>query len=138
MSRPSYANLRGAVRTIIRSRSAVSLVGRRVALFVSRPRNLYWLLRAILLAARHRHIQDRFAYLRFWLVVWSTVMLKYQGLTEKDFDIESVPPEFDRSLVLPKEYVTSSDEPVHANKIKAQQRYTTRALGLLTGGNSVA
>lgn len=131
LDRASYASAGSAFRNIVRSRSAVALVLRRLALFVARPRNLYWLARALVMAARRRDIRDRFAYLRFWLVLWSTVMLKYQGLTEKDFDVESVAGDFDRSLVLPDNYVSTSDEPIQAGKIKAQQRYTSRALQLL-------
>lgn len=138
LKRKSYASAGNAFKTIVRSPSAIRLVLRRLALFVRRPRNLYWLARAFALAAQRREIPDRFAYVQFWLVLWSTVMLKYQGLTEKDFDVESVGTDFDRSLVLPEDYVSTSDEPIQSGKIKAQQRYTTRALQLLNARGRTA
>jgi radical SAM superfamily enzyme YgiQ (UPF0313 family) len=138
LNRESYANLRGAAKTIVKSRSAMILVWRRIKIFVAKPRNVYWLLRGFALALTRPHIEDRFAYLRFWLVLWSTVMVKYQGLTEADFDIESVPEGFDRTHILPENYAETSDEQIQPSKIKAQQRYTTQALRMIESRNPAA
>ena len=47
-------------------------------------------------------------------------MLKYEGLSEEDFDIKSVPADFDRSLILPEHYVDQASEEIPHTKIAAQ------------------
>ena len=59
-------------------------------------------------------------------------MLKYEGLSDKDFDIESVPSDFDRSLILPERYVELADEEIPQVKVAAQQRSTMNQLRRLT------
>ena len=59
-------------------------------------------------------------------------MLKYEGLSATDFDIESVPEDFDRSLILPEHYVDLADEDIPQAKIAAQQRITVNQLRRLT------
>ena len=58
--------------------------------------------------------------------------MKYEGLKESDFDIESAPPEFDRALILPEHYVESAAEEIPQGKIHAQQRLTMQQLRRLT------
>jgi hypothetical protein len=55
-------------------------------------------------------------------------MLKYEGLADADFDIESVPEDFDRSLILPERYTELADEEIPRAKIAAQQRSTVAQL----------
>ena len=59
-------------------------------------------------------------------------MLKYEGLSDSDFDIESVPDDFDRSLILPAQYVELADEEIPQVKVAAQQRATMNQLRRLT------
>jgi len=59
-------------------------------------------------------------------------MLKYEGLSAKDFDIESVPKDFDRSLILPENYADAAHEQIPQAKIDAQQRITMTQLRRLT------
>jgi len=69
---------------------------------------------------------------QFWLFAWTNALLKYEGLTAADFDIESVPPDFDRALILPEHYVESAVEEIPQAKIHAQQRLTVQQLRRLT------
>jgi len=57
---------------------------------------------------------------QFWLFNWTNTMLKYEGLSEEDFDIKSVPADFDRSLILPEHYVDQASEEIPHTKIAAQ------------------
>jgi hypothetical protein len=59
-------------------------------------------------------------------------MLKYEGLSAKDFDIESVPDDFDRSLILPDRYIELANEEIPQVKVAAQQRATVNQLRRLT------
>jgi hypothetical protein len=58
--------------------------------------------------------------------------LKYKDLSAADFDIESVPADFDNALILPKNYVESAIEDIPQVKINAQQRITMHQLERLT------
>jgi radical SAM superfamily enzyme YgiQ (UPF0313 family) len=128
----SYFDLRLALRIIRRNPRAVVLALRRVALFAGNPRNLYYFLRGLAFVAGRRGVKRRFGYLAFWLAVWTTIVVKYRGLGERDFDIESVAPGlFEPQLVLPDGYELDGDEPIPANKTRAQRRETTRSLGAL-------
>ena len=59
-------------------------------------------------------------------------MIKYEGLTADDFDIDSVPDDFDRSLILPDRYTLLADEKIPQAKIVAQQKVTVKQLRRLT------
>lgn len=73
-----------------------------------------------------------FGVFQFWLFNWTNAMLKYEVLTDSDFDIESVPEGFDRSLILPDRYVELADEEIPQVKVAAQQRATVSQLRRLT------
>jgi radical SAM superfamily enzyme YgiQ (UPF0313 family) len=123
-----YSNLGQALKTIFRSPSATWQIVVRIAMFARRPSNLYWLARAVWLVARRPHLRGRWNYVKFWMALWTNVVLKYQGLRDSDFDIESVPEGFDLTQVLPTGYVESTTEEIPRAKIRAQQRYTVQAL----------
>lgn len=59
-------------------------------------------------------------------------MLKYEGLADSDFDIESVPEGFDRALILPEHYTDDASEDIPHVKVAAQQRSTVTQLRRLT------
>jgi len=124
-----YSNLGQALKTILRSRSAVWQILVRVGMFARKPSNLYWLMRALWMVGRRRHIQGRWNYVKFWVALWTNVVLKYQGLRESDFDIESVAVDFDMTKLLPQGYSEGTTEEIPAGKIRAQQRHTMQALG---------
>jgi hypothetical protein len=90
-------------------------------------------LRALaLVAARSRRHRGLAGVFQFWLFNWTNAMLKYEGLTDADFDIESVPEGFDRSLILPEHYTDEAGEDIPQAKIAAQQRATVGQLRRLT------
>ena len=129
-----YANPRDALKTVSTNRRSVMQAVTRVMRFLSVPSNLFWFARAILKVAGHRSIQGRYSYLMFWWVLWSTVIVKYRGISESDFDVESVGEEFDIANVLPNGYSESEAADIPVAKIKAQQRFTTKALEQLSIG----
>jgi hypothetical protein len=69
---------------------------------------------------------------QFWLFAWTNSILKYKGLSDADFDIESVPADFDDAMILPKNYIESALEDIPQAKINAQQRVTMHQLQRLT------
>lgn len=123
-----YANPRDAFKTVSTNRRAVLQAVTRVIKFAAVPSNLYWFVRATALVAGRRSIQGRFSYLMFWWVLWSTVIVKYRGIDRSDFDIESVGATFNMANVLPDGYSENEIADIPAAKIKAQQRFTTKAL----------
>jgi radical SAM superfamily enzyme YgiQ (UPF0313 family) len=123
-----YADLGLALRTILKTPAAIWLGLKRFGYFLRSPVNLYWLLRGLRLAVSRRHIRGWLGYFQFWFALWSTVILKYKGLTEKDFDIESLEGPLRREALLPPGYEDGGDEPIPAAKIKAQRRATVQAL----------
>ncbi len=126
-----YASSKDALKTIVGNPRTLLLGLKRLLLFVRNPRNLLWFIRAIVLVASRPHIQGRMSYLQFWWVLWTTVMMKYQGIQDRDFDVESVSPDFNMDTLLPDGYCDDLSEPIPDAKIQAQQRYTVRALHAL-------
>jgi hypothetical protein len=57
--------------------------------------------------------------------------LKYQNLSPRDFDLESVDADFEISNVMPADYERTADEPIPSNKTEAQLRATSRQLRAL-------
>ena len=88
-----------------------------------------------MLLSRSRRHKRLFSIFQFWLFAWTNAILKYEGLTDVDFDIESVPPDFDRAMILPEHYVESAVEEIPQAKIHAQQRLTVQQLRRLTSGS---
>jgi len=100
---------------------------------VSRPSVAWFTLRGFLLVVSRSFKHPKlFGIFQFWLFNWTNAMLKYQGLSDKDFDIESVPGNFDRSLILPEHYADTANEQIPSVKIVAQQRITVGQLRRLT------
>ena len=124
-----YFNLGQAIRMIMRDPQAMKLAAQRVILFVSKPRNLYYLAKGAWFVYSQRNIKNRFSYLKFWMALWSTIIVKYQNISVSDFDIESVPEGFDIHQLIPDGYEDDSDKPdIPDNKIKAQRRETLKQL----------
>jgi radical SAM superfamily enzyme YgiQ (UPF0313 family) len=128
-----YGSLVKYARMVFRSPAAVRMLLRRALHVAARPSVLWHTLRAVaLVAARSRRHRGLAGVFQFWLFNWTNAMLKYEGLTDADFDIESVPEDFDRSLILPEDYAALADEQIPPAKIAAQQRATTSQLRRLT------
>lgn len=133
-----YASTRDALKTITENPRTLILALKRLLLFAKRPRNLYWFARAVRLVISRPHIQGRMSYLQFWWVLWTTVIMKYQGIHDRDFDVESISNQFRMNQILPVGYCEDMSEPIPKAKIRAQQRYTTRALHALAARPAMA
>lgn len=127
-----YGSLGKYLFMVFKSPNAIKMLARRL-LIASRPSVMWTILRAIFLlilrSQRHKHLTGIF---QFWLFAWTNSILKYQGLSDADFDVESVSADFDNSLILPKNYAESAVEDIPQVKINAQQRVTMHQLQRLT------
>jgi radical SAM superfamily enzyme YgiQ (UPF0313 family) len=123
-----YGSVWLLARMIFRNRAAMAQWATRLRLFAARPSNLWYALKGLALVLARRRITGGLSYFRFWLFAWTNAVLKYQNLSDGDFDIESVPPGFDIRDILPAAYQTTADEPIPASKIEAQLRATSRQL----------
>jgi radical SAM superfamily enzyme YgiQ (UPF0313 family) len=124
-----YGSLGKYVSMVFRSPRAVKMLARRLARIAARPSVAWDASRGLLLTlSRSRRHARLFGVFQFWLFNWTNAMLKYEGLSDADFDIESVPADFDRSLILPEHYADMADEEIPQVKIAAQQRSTVGQL----------
>ncbi|HST53227.1 MAG TPA: radical SAM protein [Pyrinomonadaceae bacterium] len=128
-----YGSLGKYVSMVLRSPRAVRMLARRLTRIAARPTVAWHALRGLALTlARSRRHTRLFGVFQFWLFNWTNAMLKYEGLSDADFDIESVPEGFDRSLILPEHYADMAEEEIPQAKIAAQQRSTVGQLRRLT------
>lgn len=133
LSTSGYGSLGKYIRMVFRSPRAVTMLAQRLWQLVSRPTVLWAVVRALgLLLSRSRRHKGLFGIFQFWLFAWTNSILKYEGLKDADFDIESVPADFDRALILPEHYAASAVEEIPQGKIDAQQRLTVQQLRRLT------
>jgi radical SAM superfamily enzyme YgiQ (UPF0313 family) len=124
-----YGSLGKYVSMVFRSPRAVKMLARRLFRVAVRPSVAWHASRGLLLTlSRARRHARLFGVFQFWLFNWTNAMLKYEGLSDADFDIESVPADFDRSLILPEHYADMADEEIPQAKIAAQQRSTVGQL----------
>ncbi|HZI19888.1 MAG TPA: radical SAM protein [Pyrinomonadaceae bacterium] len=124
-----YGSVAGYARAVVRSPRALLLLARRLLLLASRPRAAWHALRGLrLVLSRSRRHPRLFGIFQFWLFAWTNAMLKYGGLRDSDFDVESVPADFDRRRIVPEGYAAGADEPIPRAKIEAQQRATLAQL----------
>jgi radical SAM superfamily enzyme YgiQ (UPF0313 family) len=128
-----YGSLGKYVSMVFRSPHAVRMLAQRLLRVIARPSVVWYAGRGLLLTlARSRRHPRLLGVFQFWLFNWTNAMLKYEGLTEADFDIESVPEGFDRALILPEHYTDMAAEEIPQAKIDAQQRSTVGQLRRLT------
>lgn len=128
-----YGSLAKYVSMVFRSPRAVRMLAERLVRVAARPSVAWYAARGLALTlARSRRHARLFGVFQFWLFNWTNAMLKYEGLSDADFDIESVPEGFDRSLILPEHYAELADEEIPRAKIAAQQRSTVGQLRRLT------
>jgi hypothetical protein len=128
-----YADLRRLLVLTLRNPRSVFLLWVRLFRLFRSPERAYHVVRG-LLATWRRTSREKplWFYFKFWLFNWSNAILKYGTLSDADFDIESVPEGFDRSLILPEHYAELADEEIPRAKIAAQQRSTVGQLRRLT------
>jgi radical SAM superfamily enzyme YgiQ (UPF0313 family) len=125
-----FGNLWLFMRMILRDRPALRQMLQRLGRFARHPANIYYALKGLTLAIRRRP-QGGFKYFQFWFFAWTNAVLKYQDISDSDFDIDSVGADFDIHDVLPEGYRATADERIPQNKIDAQLRSTTAQLASL-------
>jgi radical SAM superfamily enzyme YgiQ (UPF0313 family) len=128
-----YGSLSKYVSMVFKSPRAIKMLFTRLWQIAVRPEVAWYSVRGLTLTlSRMRRHARLFGVFQFWLFNWTNAMLKYEVLTDSDFDIESVPEGFDRSLILPDRYVELADEEIPQVKVAAQQRATVSQLRRLT------
>lgn len=128
-----YGSLGKYVLMVFKSPRAVKMLTQRLYQIASRPDVAWHTMRALaLVASRSRRHKGLFGIFQFWLFAWTNAMLKYENLSDADFDVESVPEGFDRSLILPEHYTDFAGEDIPQAKVAAQQRATVSQLRRLT------
>lgn len=123
-----YGNLGLLARMVFRNSAAMRQWATRLRRFAARPSNLYYAAKGLGLVLARRRYRGGLSYFKFWLFAWTNAVLKYQNLTERDFDIEGVEAGFDIRRILPASYAETADEQIPAGKIDAQLRATMRQL----------
>jgi radical SAM superfamily enzyme YgiQ (UPF0313 family) len=127
----NYFNLKLAMRVISNNPAALKLTLHRLRAFVSTPSNIWYFLKALKYASSKKNIEGRFGYFQFWFAIWSTIIVKYRGISEADFDIESVDEKIEARHILPDGYIDSTGEAIPENKTLAQRRETMKSLDQL-------
>lgn len=125
-----FGNIWLFVRMIACDRRALLQMMQRLGRFAKKPKNLFFAGKGLVLALA-RLPRGGFGYFQFWLFAWSNAVLKYQGISDSDFDIDSVADDFDVRGILPRDYAATADEKIPQNKIEAQLRSTTAQLNAL-------
>jgi hypothetical protein len=123
-----FGSLRSYAKALLSDRVAAKQMAVRLTRFALRPDLVWNALRGLALVWQRRHIQGGLNYFQFWFFAWTNTFVKYATLSEKDFDIESVPADFDVRRILPENYASSADEPIPQVKIDAQLRETQAQL----------
>jgi radical SAM superfamily enzyme YgiQ (UPF0313 family) len=128
-----YGSLGKYLTMVFKSPGAIRMLLQRAFQIAVRPKVMWYSLHGFLLVlSRSRRHRKLFGIFQFWLFNWTNAMLKYEGLSDSDFDVESVPEGFDRSLILPEHYTDMAEEDIPQVKIAAQQRATISQLRRLT------
>ena len=128
MERKGFGNLWLFAKMILGNPAALWQMTQRLARFAARPLNVYYAFKGLALALTRRDVDGGFGYFQFWIFAWTNAVLKYQNITARDFDIDSVDADFDVRDILPDAYATTADEDIPAGKINAQLRATVSQL----------
>ncbi len=127
MDGKGFGNLGLFLKMILSNRAAMWQMTQRLARFAAKPANVYWAFRGLGLVLS-RPGRGGFGYFQFWFFAWTNAILKYRYISDDDFDLESVAPDFQLRDILPSDYESSADEAIPAGKIKAQLRATMTQL----------
>jgi radical SAM superfamily enzyme YgiQ (UPF0313 family) len=128
ITRPGYTDVGAFLVKAIRSPSLLAFhLKRLMPLLV--PSRLYYLVKAILLGLYMKLWHGiGFQYLVFWLFIWVNALSKYGSIVPADFNIESVPADFDIAGIIPAGYLEQANEKIPQSKINAQYKATVRQL----------
>ncbi len=128
ITRPGYTDIGVFLEKAIRSPSLLAFHLARLMPLL-KPSRLFYLFKSIGLALwmKLRH-GIGFQYFIFWLFIWVNALSKYGDIKPSDFNIESVPGDFDYSKIIPDGYLEQADEKIPQNKINAQYKATVKQL----------
>ena len=127
----SYFNPKLAIQVMRKNPAALKLTLHRLGAFVSSPANIWYLFKALGYTMFKSKIEGRFSYFQFWFAIWTTIIVKYRGISAADFDIESLEGEVKTQHIIPDGYIDSAGEAIPENKTLAQRRETLKSLELL-------
>ncbi len=116
------------LKMIVRNPAALRQMTQRLYRFAKRPANIYYAAKGLALALRQPRAMNGFSYFQFWFFAWTNAVLKYQGISDRDFDLDSVGEGFDIRGILPSNYAETANEDIPPQKIKAQLRATVAQL----------
>lgn len=94
--------------------------------FFASPARIAGIFYALLLTMKYKN--GSMSHFYFWMFNWSNSLVKYDGISEKDFNIESVNEKITSEHILPAGYVDDYFEPIPLAKIKAQRNFTAQSL----------
>ena len=127
----SYIDIRKFAAIIFSDPSAFRTYLSRIGRFLLKPTNIFYLFRGLLLVSRAKGIRGRLSYFFFWLFFWTNMSQKSLGLSESDFDIESIGRQATPNDVLPDGYeqsTTEAEKSIPQVKVSAQRRHTIKHL----------
>ena len=130
MESKGFGNLGLFLKMVVTNRAAFWQMTQRIIRFGAQPANLFWAIKGLILAVTNRD-KGGLGYFQFWFFAWTNAILKYRYISNSEFDIESVPQDFDIKEVLPEGYEDAVDEPIPPQKIRAQQRATVAQLKMI-------
>jgi len=130
-----FGNLGLFLKMIVKNPAALGQMMQRLIRFGSKPSNVYFATKGLILALTRRQVPGALGYFQFWFFAWTNAILKYRDITEDDFDIDSVDADFAIQEILPTDYVNTADEAIPQQKITAQLRATTSQLETIIAEN---
>lgn len=125
-SKGGYIEPKKILKLIFGNSSAFKQMILRLSRFLISPARVMTVFYALMLTYFSKH--GSMSHFSFWVFNWSNSLIKYSGISSKDFNIESVEGPITRKLVLPDDYLTDYFEPIPAAKIKAQRQFTVQAM----------
>lgn len=123
-----FGNLGLFLKMIFKNPAALWQMTQRLMRFAKRPINIYWAFKGAFLTLRQPKNVGAMGYFQFWFFAWTNAVLKYQNISDDDFNLEDVGTEFDIRDILPENYQQTADEDIPPQKIKAQLRSTMAQL----------
>jgi radical SAM superfamily enzyme YgiQ (UPF0313 family) len=111
---------------ILSNRSALTHMMKRLVKFLASPARIGTILYAFYLTLRSTY--GSMAHFSFWVFNWSNSLIKYDRISEKDFNIESLEETVKKTHILPEGYLSDYFEPIPHAKIKAQRHFTAQTL----------
>lgn len=124
-----YADLRKMFRMVLRRPRHIFLLLLRLFRLFGSPGRDYYIARSFIMTFRRSSAaKPLWFYFKVWLFTWSNSLVKYAGLADSDFDIESVGHDFAFTDVIPQGYEEQQPEPIPLSKIRSQRRLTVRGL----------